>query len=99
MARGRAGRSRLHLPEQCFVRLADRQRLGAPLQVQFDAAAEVALHARDLGHVDDDRAVHLPEPLGVEFLRELAHRLADQRLLVLGDDPVYISCQLVPLSV
>src|SRR5574340_956612 len=50
-----------HLPESIRERLADAQRLAALLQTHDDVIGGVAADRLDLLHVDDRRAVDLPE--------------------------------------
>src|SRR5712692_12014941 len=76
----------LHLLEEVRVDARDDEALVLALDLHVRLAAEVARHARDGSHVDEGRAMDLPEDVGIEAVEELADRRLDERLGVRGDD-------------
>src|SRR5580658_8629514 len=85
--------SSLGVLEQVSVRCADRQKLSAILQLQFQCAAKRAVDRIDSAHVDDDASVNLPKyvrvQLGLHLLergiqQEAGGARVDRRVLVVG---------------
>src|ERR1041385_5542254 len=69
----------LHLPEEVQVAPADRQHFVAALQMDGGRVVVAARDVADRPQIDDDRAVHLRELLGIELREQLLQRARDQR--------------------
>src|SRR5437870_517681 len=74
----------LHLLEKVRVDARDDERFVLALDLHVRLAAEVARDARDGVHVDERRAMDLPEHLRVEAVHELLDRRLDERLGIRG---------------
>src|SRR6185369_7198281 len=68
----------LHLLEKVGVDARDDERLVLALDLHVRLAAEVARDAGDRVHVDEGRAVDLPEHLRIQAVHELADRRLDK---------------------